>query len=477
MRGKRCVLALVVAALAMLPAGRAAILGPTRAQDHQTLFQDSVGDAPASADIATVVVSNDNAGFLSFQVVFTGKPAKDLTVRAYLDTDRNAATGAPNLTGADYEVVVWDLSEGGGTFSLRRWSGKTFQEFYSQPPDAALKGGVLTFAFDKSDLGKMSDFNFALTTERHPAVTLDRAPNAGRTPWSFHIKTAPVRLSILGLKTTPKPREGHTLVASMALKPSSPIAGLASRIDGPACTAIVAAKLLRERSSSMNETAGSPIVTAVCRWRIPPGTGGKLFRGSVHVTFRGKTLTRSFSVKITPSSANAPVPDTKPMALALSDLPAGFAVTEAHYVDNKRASRESSVPLSTYVTWGRVTGYEASFNNGKGPEKFMEIASGINSYRTPHGARLSMLDSIRRNASKPAVTRLSTAPSIGQETYFFKATFKVKKRTFVAYDLVWRENRVNALTEVVGGIGRADQTLAIQLARKQEARILKAPRH
>ena len=179
---------------------------------------------------------------------------------------------------------------------------------------------------------------------------------------------------------------------------------------------------------------------------------------------------------LTSSSANAPVPDTKPMALALSDLPVGFAVTEAHYVDNKRASKERSVPLSTYVTWGRVTGYEASFDNGKGPTKFMEIESGIGWYRTPHGAHLSLLDSVRRSASKSAVTRLSTAPSIGQETYFFKATFKVKKRTFVSHALVWRENRVNALTEVVGGIGRADQTLAIQLARKQEARILKAPR-
>src|SRR5581483_3478349 len=64
------------------------------------------------------------------------------------------------------------------------------------------------------------------------------------------------------------------------------------------------------------------------------------------------------------SAASAGGPDTKHMVLTLSDLPAGFSVTKAYYDDNKRAAKEGSTPLSSFVTWGRVTGYEADFEKG-----------------------------------------------------------------------------------------------------------------
>jgi hypothetical protein len=271
-------------------------------QGNQAVFQDSVGDAPASADIATVLLSNDNAGFVSFQVVFAGKATRNVTVLAHLDTDQNASTGSRALFGADYEVAASDLSSGGSSFSLRRWNGKAFKEFYSVPPDIGLKGGVLTFAFDSSDLhlGPTRAFNFGLATQRtSSSVMLDQAPDAGKTPWSFQVKTTAVRLSVVGLSRTPAtPRAGHVFVASMIVKPSAAVADLVFRIQGPTCTARIAHKSLQDHDSSVDGSAGSQKVAARCRWRIPSGTSGKLLRGSVKVTFMGKTLARTFSATI-----------------------------------------------------------------------------------------------------------------------------------------------------------------------------------
>lgn len=176
-------------------------------------------------------------------------------------------------------------------------------EFYSQPPDVELKGGVLTFAFDASDLhlGPTRAFNFELATQRTsaPATTLDQAPDAGAKPWSFQLKTAAVRISVVGLTEAPrKPKAGHSFVVSLVVKPSAAIANLETRLDGPVCAAAIAGKPLFEHDSVMEGSAGSSRVAARCTWRIPAGAGGEAIRGSVKVSFMGKTLSRSFSATI-----------------------------------------------------------------------------------------------------------------------------------------------------------------------------------
>jgi hypothetical protein len=488
------VLALVIAALAPLPAGRAAILTPLGTQDNQVLFQDRAGDAPASADIATVVVSNDNAGFISFQVVFTGNPAKDLTARTYLDTDMNTATGASDHFGADYQAVISDLSEGGSAFSLRRWNGKTFKEFFSQAPDVTLSGGVLTFAFASSDLGKPSDLRFTLSTQRRSAVTLDRAPNAGQTPWSFHIKTAPVRLSILGFKMTPKPQEGHKLVASMTVKPSTPIAGLASRLVGPVCVATVAGRSLSERSSSLNETEGSPRVAAVCVWRIPQGTSGKLFRASVKVSFRGKAKMRSASAKII-ATAHAVLGQAQLPAIVLSDATLAKISDRLHekfrfFSTAADAARSTLDPNDTgedLKQLGRIAGYVRG-RNAHGaftehpPNGLLTVGTSVTLWRGAAAARAS----IRRDAAdrkRFAGTKLpggqlvsSTCSQVKKldATLCREHTRSARGIDFFGTSVIFSVNRLRGSAIVLRHDGANKDALALSLAAKLRTRAIAA---
>ncbi len=316
MRAKRWMLISVVAAFATLPAsGASTSLQPVSlegAAGNQATFKDPKGDAPASADIAKVIVSSDDVGFLSFRVVFVRRPTRDVTVLAYLDTDRSAATGAPTLFGADYQFAVSKLSEANGHISFRRWNGTAFEETWSTDaggdpdnPNVNLTGRVLRFAFPSADT-IASSFRFAVATKRQPTLTLDRAPNPGRPPWSFKMKVVLVRVSITGLKTRPRnPRAGRTVAASMGLKTSAPV-DLYRSVGGPGsafswtCKATLAGKPLADGKGSLEVTSGlTSTATTHCTWRIPPHTSGKLFRGSVNVVFRGRPLSRSFSVTIT----------------------------------------------------------------------------------------------------------------------------------------------------------------------------------
>ena len=104
---------------------------------------------------------------------------------------------------------------------------------------------------------------------------------------------------VVGLTEAPrKPKAGHSFVVSLVVKPSAAIANLETRLDGPVCAAAIAGKPLFEHDSVMEGSAGSSRVAARCTWRIPAGAGGEAIRGSVKVSFMGKTLSRSFSATI-----------------------------------------------------------------------------------------------------------------------------------------------------------------------------------
>jgi hypothetical protein len=290
-------LAVVVIAALGLPAGTpAAEQLASTATANAASFSDATGDAVASADVTTVAVSHDDLAVLTFQIVFAAKPADTLALSVYIDSDRNPATGNPALAGADYAVVLFDLSEVSQSFSLRRWSGQDFKEFFSSPPDVNLQGVVLTFGFDSFDLDKTTGFNFVVETSDENAA-LDRAPDAPQSPWSFELKVDPVQVTASRLTTKPEhPKAGRTFTASLPINASAPVnLGL---VLIPSCTARAGTKRLPERNTEIDVFASR--ATLKCHWLVPRRTGGKILRGSVAVTFHGRRLTRSFSAKITP---------------------------------------------------------------------------------------------------------------------------------------------------------------------------------
>jgi hypothetical protein len=270
-------------------------------------FDSTVGGL-ASADVATVVVSNDDLGVLTFQVVLAAQLPQGLTVAVYIDSDRNPRTGAPTLFGANYALVFSNLREEFGLLlfdaSLGRWDGTSFRSVFQKVEP--LVNRVLTYSFHSDDLGRPSGFNFVVTTASQGMVSLDRAPDPGQAPWGFNMKVRPVRLSVARFTTKPQtPRAGREFLASMRFTASA-VVDLFGAVEGVSCKARVAGKPLVEGPWGVSQyveiRVGHPNdAGAECGWRIPPRTSGKLFRGSVTATFRGsrKSLTRSFSARIT----------------------------------------------------------------------------------------------------------------------------------------------------------------------------------
>src|SRR6266545_614669 len=94
------------ALLAALPT--AALGGSARSAANSTTFPDSIGEDANAPDITNVVVSNDDAGNITFQINISNRPAltADMFLLVFLNTDQNSATGNTQLLGADYYIEL-----------------------------------------------------------------------------------------------------------------------------------------------------------------------------------------------------------------------------------------------------------------------------------------------------------------------------------------------------------------------------------
>jgi len=263
-------------------------------------YRDAGGETDASSDIRKVVVSSDEAALLSFKVTLAAHPDRHTTVLVYLDTDRNAATGASTALGADYQLAASELSQTDATFSLRRWNGRTFVDVSSVYPNVELRGRVVTLGFANADRIAKS-FRWAVATRRRPTVTLDRAPDPGQPPLSFESGGSSAKLSVARVRLAPRrPSAGDTLTASIALKAGGHV-DLMNSIEDFACSARVGPRSLEALDSSgIYGVEGAANGELRCVWRIPPAAGGKSLEGAIEVTFRRKPLSQNFSTPITP---------------------------------------------------------------------------------------------------------------------------------------------------------------------------------
>src|SRR6185295_13766027 len=121
--------AILVALVALLVAVPAALGGSTRDAANSTTFNDSVGEDVNAPDITSVVVSNDDAGLITFQVNISNRPAltPDMYMLVFLDTDQNASTGATDFIGAEYAIELDP-----GAVTLFQWNGTDFTQASSQ---------------------------------------------------------------------------------------------------------------------------------------------------------------------------------------------------------------------------------------------------------------------------------------------------------------------------------------------------------
>ena len=94
MKARLLLLLVLGVALAAMPA--VAFGDSARHLKNTTTYPDSTGEDAAAPDITSVVVSNDDAGLITFQVTVSNRPTltQDMEFLILLDIDKNASTGA-----------------------------------------------------------------------------------------------------------------------------------------------------------------------------------------------------------------------------------------------------------------------------------------------------------------------------------------------------------------------------------------------
>jgi hypothetical protein len=301
------VLALAAAAVALptlasgaLPLGTG---GPTLVAANSQNFADSTGEDPLGPDITTIVVSNDDAGIVSFRVNVPNRPTlgQDMLFEVWVDSDNNPATGSPDFGGADYVMQLLR-----NEISLYRWDGTDYTRRFGDPSAVTLnfsyQGGI-TVRISANELGNTKVFKFfvvAITGLVVDPVTgavdgtnshADVAPGGGVGLFPYTVTIAKPTLVVRGLKTTPAaPAAGKSFTMRMTAARSDTGAAL----QNGRVTCVGRAGTTRLRAQLAQVVGGA----VVCTWSIPKNAKGKTFRGSVTVVFEGLNASRSISRKI-----------------------------------------------------------------------------------------------------------------------------------------------------------------------------------
>ena len=286
---------LLLALTALLATGGAgASLAQDRVAAPAVVFRDAAADGGTAADIASVRVSNDGQGQYTFDVAFAAPYPAAGGVRIYLDTDLNRATGDPQARGADY--VLGD-DNALGTFSFLRWS-RGWQEARANvtvSDSLSGDGRELSLSVGKSELGGSTAFHFRVESLEGDggAGHRDFGPSAGS--WRYRLQQ-PVSLSYVG---------GHSLFARAGGTWS--VLSVVNRSDtgrpvGPpegriACHASSGTTRLPLASRYFTGADGGA-QGAVCTFQVPLQLRNRLLHATITVSFRGQSVTHSFSTRV-----------------------------------------------------------------------------------------------------------------------------------------------------------------------------------
>ena len=277
----------------------AALGGSSRHVSNTTTFLDSIGEDPQAPDIVNIVVSNDDAGNITFQINISNRPAltPDMLMLIFLDTDSNAQTGDVASLGSEYAIQLES-----GAVGLFQWNGSDYLGASSQTSlTYAYTTGGATIHISGADLGKTKAFKFGTIFLSGIAtgptgeadftnVHVDAAPDRGHGFYTYEVKTQLI-LSVTAFTTSPKPaKAGRAFSASLAATQNDTGGPVAS--GTASCNATIAFKKI---------VAVTHVVTngvASCVWKIPATAKGKTLRGTITLTVQGVKVTRTFSSKI-----------------------------------------------------------------------------------------------------------------------------------------------------------------------------------
>jgi hypothetical protein len=256
-------------------------------------FADPAGDSAGAPDITAVKVANDAAGNLTFTVTTNQAAlAADGMLDLEIDADRNSTTGGD---GVEYAFLLDSTG-----WVLLHWNGSSFVEASASSANASYANSVGTFKVGKADLGNINTFSFYFYALQIGAdekvVAYDEAPD-GTAVYDYTLTAPPAPAPAstpLTLQTgkpiaMPKPAAGKRFVVSMAVvrgDTGAPLSG-----GTVTCKVTVGLKPLKATGSV---TSG----VASCGMRIPATAHGKKVRGTIKVTFRGVSASRSFAYTV-----------------------------------------------------------------------------------------------------------------------------------------------------------------------------------
>ena len=254
-------------------------------------FTDPAGDAQGGApDIRTVVVSNDDSGVVRLRVNLANQDRLAATSRIYLyvDSDLNAATGAPDALGADYVFLV-----DGGThrWGLGHWDTTTSSFVYA-PSSTATVGywSGFTIHVNKSELGVTTGFKLWLESQKVTGGSTAVDDAAKGTGWGYTLQSGGVN-----------PPDIREVLA--AFRPAQPRANrtLAFRVTGLSVEG--ASQLVQPDRYTCSVTVGKQALRGSgahgCVFRLPRSARRKTLTVRIVVVYRGEVVgvSRSFAVR------------------------------------------------------------------------------------------------------------------------------------------------------------------------------------
>jgi hypothetical protein len=295
--------ALVVAAMTAAAAGGS----PHRLAANSAEYADERNEAAGAPDIGNVVVSNDDAGRIDFQVAVPSHPSltQDMRIRLWF-SDGHPATGLTH-NGADGFILVDGFLLDFGTAALYRCQDSVcIPAAYSQEDSElgfsyASGARFTSFAEElgvRTELSTRLDFwvevgagyAYDATTQLFDLTNVRRdvAPRSGES-WTYAVRVDAVVAR--SLSSRPRiVRAGDRVTVRMHVVRAD--TGATIRSGTVSCAARVGSARLRVPSGRF--VGGR----ATCSFRLPSGATGKTLRGSIAVTVAGKTVGRTFTRRI-----------------------------------------------------------------------------------------------------------------------------------------------------------------------------------
>ncbi len=289
-------LAILLALTALVVGVPVALGGSSHAAANSQTFNDSIGEDASAPDITGIVVSNDDAGLITFQINVSNRPTftPDMYFLVFIDADNNPSTGDTNSVGAEYAI---DLEP--GAVGLFQWNGTTYAPASSQTSlTYAYASTGPTIHVSAAELGKtkalrfgtLAASGFAVDANGNPDTTnehADLAPDPNHGFYSYPVLTKLV-LTVTAFTTSPKPaKAGRTFSVSLAATENDTKGPVAS--GTVTCPATLAGK----RAVAVRHVVANGIAT--CVWQIPKTAKGRIMRGNITLTVQGVHVTRPFA--------------------------------------------------------------------------------------------------------------------------------------------------------------------------------------